>query len=77
LPRGKIRYNRLFFLYLIGDQQGATAVTQQLSEFSNEFVGSVWSAKDDRDEESPQVVFMDNSGWTILEASVAELKKRH
>ena len=69
-------YNRLFFLYLIADQQGTTAVTQQLSEFPNEFVGSVWLAKDDRDEKSPQVVFMDNQAWTVLEASVAELKKR-
>jgi len=77
LPRGNIRYNRLFFLYLIGDQQGATAVTQQLSEFSNEFVGGVWLMEDRRDQKSPQVVFMDNSGWTILEASAAELKKRH
>ncbi|HEX04539.1 MAG TPA: hypothetical protein ENH10_05200 [Bacteroidetes bacterium] len=70
-------YNRLFFLYLIADPRGGAAVMQQLKEFPNGFVGSIWLAKDKADTGAPQAVFMDNKAWKILQGSAKEWKKRH
>ena len=69
-------YNRLFFLYLIEDQRGGAAVAEQLSEFHNDFTGSIWLVKDKPASAVPLVVFMDNEAWKILEASITESKKR-
>jgi len=49
-------------------------VTEQLKDFQNDFVGSVWLAKGD---DAPQAVFMDKQAWKILQASDKEWSKRH
>jgi len=53
-------YNRLFFLYLIDSPEGTTAVTAQLKDFPNHLAGTVWLAKDDTGNDTPQAVFMDD-----------------
>ena len=70
-------YNRLFFLYLIDGLEAATAVTEQLKDFPNDFVGIVWLAKEDTDDNAPQAVFMDEQAWKILQASDMEWSKRN
>ena len=67
-------YNHLFFLYRIDGLEATAAVTEQLKDFQNDFVGSVWLAKGD---DAPQAVFMDKQAWKILQASDKEWSKRH
>ena len=67
-------YNHLFFLYRIDGLEATAAVTEQLKDFQNDFMGSVWLAKGD---DAPQAVFMDKQAWKILQASDKEWSKRH
>lgn len=70
-------YNHLFFLYLIDGLETAAAVTEQLQDFQNDFMGSVWLAKAETDDDAPQAVFMDKQAWKILRASDKEWSERH
>jgi len=67
-------YNHLFFLYRIDGLEATAAVTEQLKDFQNDFMGSVWLAKGD---DAPQAVFMDKQAWKILQASDKEWSERH
>jgi len=42
-----------------------------------DFVGSVWLAKGDAGDDAPQVVFMDDQAWKILQASDEQWSKRN
>ena len=70
-------YNQLFFLYRIDSSEVAAAVTEQLRDFQDNFVGSVWLANGKTADDAPQAVFMDKQAWKILQASDEEWKKKH
>ena len=69
-------YNRLFFLYLIDEAQGAEAVKEQLDEFNSDFIGSALLAKGDAGDGAPQSVFMGDQAWKILQAAKKEQDRR-
>ncbi|MEA3238520.1 MAG: hypothetical protein U9Q94_01855 [Candidatus Bipolaricaulota bacterium] len=52
-------YNQLFFLYHIDGLEAAVAVTKQLRDFQDDFMGSVWLANGKTADDAPQAVFMD------------------
>ena len=70
-------YNRLFFVYLIDGPQGAKALLNELSGFTNTLVGSVWLAKTEPSGGAPKAVFVEDQAWKVLQEASKEWHNRH
>lgn len=69
-------YNGLFLVYPLASSSAVRAVKDQLAEFEEEFTGRVLLWTGAVDETHPITVFVTDRAWEILQAAIAEQKKR-
>jgi len=72
----KANYNRILFIYPVNSPAAVGGVLEQLSSFTEEFVGRVLLAKNPSDSGNAVSVFIGETAWQVLQAASQEIEQR-